>query len=309
MADERVVLLLVFAAVSIACYLVVSRWTQYDSDVAKRLSSLSNLGLMRIGRSPDRSTGLRAIVDYAVNVLRRVVPSHASEQEKYQREFRQAGLYARPWLTLFLAAKFLLMGLPPLIAVLAVAAHILSVEKAIVAGSLGGLVGFMLPGAWLTMRIKNRGRRLRSALPDFLDLLVVCIESGLGAPGALLRVSEELQLVHPHLAMEMNIVNRDIALGDPADKALRRLADRSGEESIRMLSTFVREARRFGTALSSALREHADMIRTQREQKAEEQAQKAAVKILLPTLLLIFPTVFVVLVGPAVIQIQQAFSQ
>ncbi len=118
-----------------------------------------------------------------------------------------------------------------------------------------------------------------------------------------------MRLAHPLLAGELSIVQRDIDLGATVDSALRRFGDRSGFDGIRTLSTFVRESQRFGTELADALRLHADMLRSQREQVAEETAQKASVKILLPMLLLILPAVFVVIAGPAAIQIQQAFSK
>jgi tight adherence protein C len=122
------------------------------------------------------------------------------------------------------------------------------------------------------------------------------------------RVNEELKLAHPVLAHELDIVQRDIDLSCSIDQALKRFALRTDCEGIRTLSTFIREAQRFGTQITDALRNHADMLRSQREQLAEENAQKAAVKILLPTMLLIFPAIFVVLVGPAAIQIHEAFA-
>jgi tight adherence protein C len=139
--------------------------------------------------------------------------------------------------------------------------------------------------------------------------MIVCLDSGLSLQGTILRVSEEMRIAHPTLAGELEIVQRDMALGATVDVALKRFADRSGYEGIRTMSTFVREAQRFGTELAEALRTHADMLRYQRAQAAEETAQKASVKILLPVLLLILPAVFVVLAGPAAIQIQAAFSK
>jgi tight adherence protein C len=139
--------------------------------------------------------------------------------------------------------------------------------------------------------------------------MIVCLDSGLSLQGTILRVSDELRIAHPTLAGELEIVERDMALGAAVDVALKRFADRSGFEGIRTMSTFVRESQRFGTELADALRTHAEMLRYQRAQAAEETAQKASVKILLPVLLLILPAVFVVLAGPAAIQIQAAFSK
>ena len=138
--------------------------------------------------------------------------------------------------------------------------------------------------------------------------MIVCLEGGISLQETIRRVGDELRLVHPALADELSMVQRDIEFGATVDQALKRFALRTDYEGVRTLSTFIRESQRFGTNITEALRTHSDMLRSQREQAAEERAQKASVKILLPTLLLIFPAIFVVMVGPAAIQIHEAFS-
>ena len=169
-------------------------------------------------------------------------------------------------------------------------------------------MGIVLPSLWLHRRKVRRHAVLLKSLPYFLDLMVTCVQGGLSMNGALQRVTEELAVAHPVLAGEMGIVERQIELGASPDLALRNFAERSDLAPISSLSTLVEQSRRFGTSISEALRTHAEMIREQREQRAEEMAQKAAVKILFPTLLLIFPAIFVVLVGPAAVQIARTFS-
>ena len=142
-----------------------------------------------------------------------------------------------------------------------------------------------------------------------MDLLIVCLQSGMSVSSALQRVGMEIKVAHPLLAYELEIVQRDVTLGAPVDAALSNFANRSGVDVLRELATFMRESRRFGSEIVDALRVQADTMRFQREQTAEENAQKATVKILFPMLLLILPAIFVVLVGPAVIQIQKAFSR
>jgi tight adherence protein C len=181
-------------------------------------------------------------------------------------------------------------------------------DSAAVGGLAAAILGSVTPNVWLQAAVRRRQRNLRRALPDLLDLIIVCLEGGMSLPESLRRVTDELRIAHPDLAADLLIVQRDIELGSTVDQALRRFAVRADFEGLRTLSTFVRESQRFGTRLTEALRSHADLLRSQREQSAEERAQKASVKILLPTLLLILPAVFVVLVGPAVIQIQQAFG-
>ena len=170
-------------------------------------------------------------------------------------------------------------------------------------GSIAGGIGIILPNLWLARRKARRQSTLMKSLPDFLDLLVTCVQAGLSLNGALQRVTAELAVAHPVLAGEMGIAERQIELGAAPDLALRNFAERSDLAALATLSTLIEQARRFGTSICDALRTHAETIRDQREQRAEELAQKAAVKILFPTLLCIFPAIFVVLVGPAAVQI------
>jgi hypothetical protein len=150
---------------------------------------------------------------------------------------------------------------------------------------------------------------LRRALPDFLDLVVACLGGGLSVQAALKRVAEELKLAHAGLSSELGIVLREIEIGGSLDQALHKLATRTGLDELRTLRSFVQQTTKFGTTITDALAQLAEMLRIQREQRAEELAQKAAVKILFPTLLFIFPTVFVVLAGPAAIQIKEGLSE
>jgi len=242
-------------------------------------------------------------------LLNRLLPDNNSEKKKCQARLFQAGIYDDSALLIYFLAKLLMMGVPPLIGCLAVWSKQPNAYYILLWCNLFGVAGMLLPSFWLSRQIAARQSALRKSLPDYLDLMIVCVEGGLSLQGSLLRVSKELQLAHPILAQEMHLVHRDIELGDTADTALRRLADRTGLESLRTLSTFVRQTLRYGTALGEALRLHADMLRNQRRQVAEERAQKAAVKILLPMMLLILPAVFVVLAGPAAIQIQAAFAK
>ncbi|QDT57458.1 Bacterial type II secretion system protein F domain protein [Caulifigura coniformis] len=174
---------------------------------------------------------------------------------------------------------------------------------------LGGCLGFLAPGHYLKLRTRRRQQSLQSALPDFLDLMVACLDAGMSLEGALQRITDELQVAHPVLGSELARVQRDIELGATADRALLNFAERSDVDILRTLANACSQARRFGSRIATTLRSLADSLREQREQRAEEAAQIAAVKILLPTLILLFPIIFVVLAGPAAIQIVEQFSK
>jgi tight adherence protein C len=169
-------------------------------------------------------------------------------------------------------------------------------------------IGMCLPGLWLESRRAARHAMLRRALPDFLDLVVACLGAGMSVQAALKQVAGELRLAHPVLCGELNLVLHEVELGRTLDQGLQQLAARTGLEELRTLCSFVYQASKFGSTITDALQQLADMLRVQREQRAEELAQKAAVKILFPTLLFIFPTVFVVLAGPAAIQINEGLT-
>lgn len=168
--------------------------------------------------------------------------------------------------------------------------------------------GFLAPNVLLSRRIAARQRALKRSLPDFLDLTVTCIEGGLSLAAATERVTDELQTAHPILAAEMQRLQREIHLGGAPDTALKRLAERSGVESIAGLALAVQQSIQMGAGIVDALRNHADTLRQEREHAAEERAQQASIKILAPTMLFIFPVTFVVLAGPAVIEMQAAFK-
>jgi tight adherence protein C len=157
--------------------------------------------------------------------------------------------------------------------------------------------------------VRARKRALRNAFPDALDTLVLCLEGGVGLNAAMQRVTDELQVVHPALGAEMVIIQGEMQLGLSAGEALRKFAERCGLEDVRDLASVIQQSERSGASVARALRIHADSARVERQQRAEETAQKAAVKILFPTLLCIFPAIFIVLLGPAAFQLARMFRR
>lgn len=178
-------------------------------------------------------------------------------------------------------------------------------EVGILIGALAGLAGYILPSFWLDHRLRGRQTKMRRALPDALDLITVCMQGGLSLPGALARVSTELGMAHPMLATELAIVEREIQMGRATGESMRQFANRFHLEELRSLASVVGQAEKFGGSITGALKTYAAGLRTKRRQHAEEMAQKAAVKLLFPTLLCIFPGIFVVILGPTGIRVYQ----
>lgn len=220
----------------------------------------------------------------------------------------QAGLYRRNSTVFFYTIQIALGALPVAVGVGASMLGITTPRAGLLIGVMTGMAGIVAPGLWLDYQKKSRQTAIRRALPDALDLLVVCVEAGLSLPAALVRVTKELRTAYPMLAMELIIVHREVQLGHSTGEALRRFADRFDLEELRSLSSVVRQAERFGASIVNALRVHAETLRHKRVEQARERAQKATVKVLFPTILCIFPAIFVVVVGPAALGIIEMFS-
>ncbi|ABS28142.1 type II secretion system F family protein [Anaeromyxobacter sp. Fw109-5] len=165
--------------------------------------------------------------------------------------------------------------------------------------------GFFLPNLWLSSRIANRLRQIDRALPDALDLLVTCVEAGLGLDAALQRVSGEIALAWPLLSSELRLTFLEVRAGIPRMDGFRRLAARTGSPELRALAATLTQTELFGTSIASALRVQAEGIRIRRMQRAEERAAYVAVKMTLPLILCILPSLFAVIIGPAAINIMK----
>jgi tight adherence protein C len=168
--------------------------------------------------------------------------------------------------------------------------------------------GMFLPSFLLSRQIAKRQTRIVRALPDALDLMVVCVEAGLGLNAALHRVGREMEMVESALSKELAITNREIRAGKPRDEALRNLGDRTGVDDVKSLVAMLVQTDRFGTSITESLRVFADSIRIRRRQRAEELVAKAAIKLIFPLLLFIFPALLIVLMGPALIRMYEVFS-
>ena len=166
---------------------------------------------------------------------------------------------------------------------------------------LGAAAGYIVPAFWLSGRIKRRRRSLDAALPDALDLMVVCVESGLTLDASIQRVGSEIALAHPDISREFGITHMETRVGLSRVDALRNLGQRTGCASLQSLAAMLVQTERFGTSIAQALRVHAESLRVRRQHAAEEQAAKTTVKLAFPIVLFIFPTLLMVLGAPAII--------
>jgi tight adherence protein C len=167
--------------------------------------------------------------------------------------------------------------------------------------------GFFIPRFLLKRKLKERQRRIRLGLPDGLDLTVICVEAGLSLDQAMMRVGNDLSHAHPELSAEFHLFDLETRAGKPRVEALRNLAERTGVEDVRSLVGTLIQTDRFGTSVAQALRVHSDSLRTERRQRAEEQAAKTTVKMIIPLVLFVMPSLIFVTVGPAVIQLMHIF--
>jgi tight adherence protein C len=269
-------------------------------------------GLAAPGGTP--ATGLSVpwverVVRLSGKLAQLSVPEAGWETSPLRIRFMNAGLRGPAAPALYFAAKSLLaLVLPFAVFVgLGISGARLPMTGTLTALLAAGAIGYYLPNAILAHRIARRQRDILEAFPDALDLMTVCVEAGLGLDAALLRVATEMEFTHPTLAEELHLVTLELRAGSSKEKALRNLALRTGVEDIDTLVAMLIQAERFGTSVADSLRVHADALRTQRRLRAEEAAAKIPVKLLFPLIFCIFPSMLVVLMGPAFLRILRVF--
>ena len=227
------------------------------------------------------------------------MPRSAVRQSNLRRQLMHAGIYTASAMELVVVMKVILLGFGAVAGYLV--GSLMGGLFVYLLGYFGAVIGFFVPALWLRARIATRQRNLDAALPDALDLMVVCVESGLTLDAALQRVGQEIALAHPDISKEFGITHMETRVGLSRVDALRNLGQRTGSKSLRSLAAMLVQTERFGTSIAQALRVHAESLRIKRQHSAEEQAAKTTVKLAFPVVLFIFPTLLVVLGGPAFI--------
>lgn len=237
------------------------------------------------------------------------MPETGWESSGLRVRFMNAGLRHSAVPLLYFAAKAgLALGFPAIFMLsLGVSQLTLASNSILFAILVLASIGYYLPNLLLSLRIKAYQRELFEAFPDAVDLIIVCIEAGLGLDAAIARTAEEMRIRSSALAAELYLVTLELRVGVSRAQALQNLALRCGLEEVAALVTMLHQADRFGTSIAESLRVHADSLRTRRRQNAEEAAGKIPLKLLFPLIFLIFPSLMLVLMGPAAISIYRVF--
>ena len=268
--------------------------------------------LSQVGKEVDERELVERITRIVQKTLPKVgqtlIPDDDQERSKLKTRLLHAGLYSPTAMPVFLGFKFLLMSFPLLFGIVFAAFGATTMPKALLMGSLTGISGLVGPSFWLDRRKARRQLLLRRALPDACDLIVICLSGGLSLVAALARVVEELQTAHPLLAAELRIVEREVQLGHKLADSLQEFGTRSDLPEVQNLAAVVMTAEKYGSSMTRTLEKFSESLRLKRQQYAEAMAQKAATKVLFPTLLFIFPAILLVILGPAMIQVMKVLG-
>ena len=309
MTDTAMTALVAFAAVSSFTVLVLMLAGDRRGRLDRRLRALSHGESLAGGEASPEAD---AMTEFARTALPRMgavlMPDKEEERTKLQARLIQAGLYSRQAMVVFLGVKMLLMVGPALVGAVLGVLGIVDLTLAVVFGAMLGVSGMIGPSFWLDMRKASRQQNFRRALPDALDVLVVCLEGGGSLPAAIQRVATDLRTAHPLLARELAIVQREVQLGRTAGESLREFGVRADLEELQSLATVVLQAEKYGASLVKSLRVYAETFRNRRILAAEEMAQKAVVKLLFPTVLFILPALFIAVLGPMGILLMEMFA-
>jgi tight adherence protein C len=293
---------LIFIAAAAAVMGVGLVLTQGDA-LRARLRGL--VGRSQLEEPPPLSGWSEAALRVAKPVAELSTPTGDEEISRLRARFLHAGFRRPSAPVFFLAAKTLLVVLLPIAFLVFDRSGVvrLSGTASTLLMLLFAAIGYYLPNVVLASLTRRRQREIFEAFPDAIDLMIVCVEAGLGLDMAIHRAAEEMALRSPELREELELVALELRVGASRERALRNFATRTGLEEVSTFVTMLLQADRFGTSLADSLRVHAESLRTRRRLRAEEEAAKIPLKLLFPLIFFIFPSLLLVLMGPAMIQI------
>ena len=291
------IIILTFTSLVLAVMSVYWIFARPASTMNARLESMDP-SLALLENSP-----VTVMAERVAEPINRIIPISAIEALKLQKKMLQAGYRAPEAATAFRAIQVTLLVAIPSLVITVCFLRDWSVTNTAVFGMIGAAVGFYLPRYILRRKIAGRQQRITWGLADAMDLLVVAVEAGLGLNAALNRVGDELKTLHPDMHSEFDLVNLEIRVGRSREEALRNLAERTGVEDIRSFVALLIQADRYGSSIARAVRVFADSLRTKRRQRAEQISQKAALKLLFPLTMFLFPVIILVVLGPALVNL------
>ncbi len=251
---------------------------------------------------PLASVTLATPMSPGLKRLTATVPKSPKGVSRVQRRLATAGFHSGRATAIFVVAELLLP-----VAFACVPLFFMGVRDGWMPALIGAAMGWMIPGFWLSRQMKARKRQIQNGLPDALDLLIVCLESGSSIDQGVVKVSEELAIAYPALAEELRLITAEIRAGKPRMDAFKNFSDRTKVEDVRVLVAMLIQTDRFGTSMGQALRTHAETSRSKRRQRAEEHAAKLGVKLVFPLVLCLFPAFYVVVLGPMVTKFVRIF--
>lgn len=299
--------ILVFATVALLIYGMISQRQAGADPVAARLAEIKSSTettawwqTRRQARRPAWERILARLAGFLPN---------ADGQESIKDGLIEAGYRGPNAVTTFLGAKILFAAGLPLLFFVVMATLRAPIANTLVWSIVLAVVGFYLPTLWLWQKAGERKLEVTHSLPDALDLMVVCVEAGLGLNAAIVKVSQEIALASPVLSTELRQVNNEMKAGINRIDALRALAERTGVADVKSLVAVLVQTDRLGTSVAASLRAQSDSLRVKRRQRAEEAAHKVAVKLVFPLVLCVFPELLLVLLGPGFISIFRALTR
>lgn len=289
-----VLIITFFVSLTVALFALASAAVVPANGVRERL-----LGLLgrHIRRNPKPGVSEKA--EQALESLSRVLPRSPADTSRTRGWLIQAGLRDPRYLTIYYGLRIL--GFFGGIAVAGALTRFRSDRLLLVL--CAGIIGYFLPRFLVKRRIRRRQMAIQLGLPDALDLAVICVEAGLSLDHSLQRIGEELKFVHPELSDEFQFMTLEVQAGKTRAEALKNFAARVNNEDVRALVTVLLQTDRFGTSIAQALRVHSDALRVERRQRAEEAAAKTTIKMVPVLVFFIFPPIFFVTLGPAIIQL------
>ncbi|WP_118178779.1 type II secretion system F family protein [Paraburkholderia phosphatilytica] len=275
------------------------------NSVQRRLDRLQSAARTPSDEEPRDTQWVERIVEASKPFAKLSVPKEGWEQSALRTRFMHAGWRDPSAPALYFAAKTLLIFGVPLTVLVAVGPYLAGQESYLLIGLVLVLaaLGYYAPNLYLRHRVKQRQRVIFEDFPDALDLLTVCVEAGLGLDAAIVKVADEIHIKSPKLSEEFELLTLELRAGLSRDNALKNLAMRTGVDDLNVLVAMLIQTQRFGTSVGDSLRVHSENLRQKRRLRAEEAAGKIAVKLLFPLIFCIFPSLVLVLLGPAFIQI------